>query len=135
MTKRPLSLTIIAIILVVLALLALVGVVMANVNAEMAAKMAEQSTMPLTVALAWSVLGALITLAVAYGIWKGQPWSRVLYVVWGVIGIVVGFLTGSPGVGLMVSIGLLIVISAFLFSDHANEWFAARGFALKREQG
>ena len=37
--------------------------------------------------------------------------------------------------GLMLSVVFLVVISAFLFRDRANEWFAARGFALKRENG
>lgn len=134
MEKRPLSLTIIAIILVIVALLGVAGAVMAGSNADMAAEMAKQSTMPPAMALAWTVLGALVTLAVAYGIFKGQPWSRVLYVAWGVLGIVVGFLTGAPGLGMMISVILLVVISAFLFGDRANSWFAARGLALSREE-
>ena len=135
MGKRPLSLTIIAVILVIIALLALVGIVMATSNAELAAKMAEQIKMPLAFQQAWTGIGAIITLVVAYGVWKGQPWSRVLYVAWGVIGIVVGYFIGSPALGMILGIVILVVISAFLFGDRANEWFAARGFALNRERG
>jgi hypothetical protein len=133
MEKRPLSLTIIAWVLVILALLGLAGIVMATTSAELAAKMAEQSNMPLPFQQAWTVIGAIVTLVVAYGIWKGQPWSRVLYVAWGVIGIVVGYLVGSPGYGMILGVVILVVISAFLFTNRANEWFNASGLALKRD--
>ena len=133
MEKRPLSLTIIAWVLVILALLELAGIVMATTSAELAAKMAEQSNMPLPFQQAWTAIGAIVTLVVAYGIWKGQPWSRVLYVVWGVIGIVVGYLVGSPGYGMILGVVILVVISAFLFTNRANEWFNASGLALKRD--
>jgi hypothetical protein len=133
MEKRPLSLTIIAWVLVILALLGLAGIVMATTSAELAAKMAEQSNMPLPFQQAWTVIGAIVTLVVAYGIWKGQPWSRVLYVAWGVIGIVVGYLVGTPGYGMFLGVVILEVISAFLFTNRANEWFNASGLALKRD--
>jgi hypothetical protein len=133
MEKRPLSLTIIAWVLVILALLGLAGIVMATTSAELAAKMAEQCNMPLPFQQAWTAIGAIVTLVVAYGIWKGHPWSRVLYVAWGVIGIVVGYLVGSPGYGMILGVVILVVISAFLFTNRANEWFNASGLALKRD--
>jgi hypothetical protein len=135
MQQRPLSLTIIAVILVIISLLAIVGIVMAGSNAEVAAKMAEQSHVPLRFQQVWTGIGAIVTLAVAYGVWKGQPWSRVLYVAWGILGLVVGYFIGSPALGMVIGLVILVAISAFLFSDRANEWFSARGFALKREQG
>jgi hypothetical protein len=133
MEKRPLSLTIIACALVILSLLGLAGMVMATTNAELAAKMAEQSNMPLAFQQAWTAIGAIITIIVAYGIWKGQPWSRVLYVAWGVLGIVVGYLSGSPALGMIFGVVVFVVISAFLFTNRANEWFNASGLALKRD--
>lgn len=133
MGKRPVSLTIIAWFLIVVSVLGIAGIIWASMSADMAAKMAEQSHVPLWFQQLWTVIGALVTLAVAYGILKGQPWSRVLYIVWGVIGIVVGFLIGTSMLGILFSFILLVVIGAFLFGDRANEWFDARGFALKRE--
>ena len=132
MGKRPLSLTIIAWFLVVFALLGLYGAVTMGSN-PLVMKMIEQSGVSLLFEQAWSVIGCVVTLAVAYGIFKGQPWSRVLYVVWGIIGIVVGYFISPTPLVLMLSVVILIVISAYLFRDRANEWFAARGFALKRE--
>jgi inner membrane protein involved in colicin E2 resistance len=96
-------------------------------------KMLDQSRVPLMFLQVWGVIGCVITLACAYGIWKGLPWSRVLYVVWNVIGILVSFFTTPQQALILVSIVIFVVIAAFLFTNRANEWFAARGFALKRE--
>jgi hypothetical protein len=98
-----------------------------------AMKMIEQMHMSLRVQQAFSATGAVVNIICAYGILKGMPWSRVLYVVWSVIGIVVGLYI-SP-MKILVALGLLflVVISFFLFRDAANEWFQARGFMLTRE--
>lgn len=133
MEKRPLSLTIIAWLLIVLSLLALVGAVTMASNPAMV-KMNEQMHIPMAVQQAWTVLGVVINLIVAYGILKGQPWSRVLYVVWGIIGLVAGFFMTPQKALLVVSLIILVVISIFLFTNSANDWFQARGFMLKRER-
>jgi len=132
MEKRPLSLTIIAWILIVLSVLALIGTFAMQSNPQMV-KMQEQMHTPVLFQHAWTVLGVIIDLIVAYGIFKGQPWSRVLYVVWGIIGLVVGFFILPQKAYLVFSLIVLVVISIFLFSARANEYFSARGFMLKRE--
>jgi len=132
MEKRPLSLTIIAWILIVLSVLALIGTFAMQSNPQMV-KMQEQMHTPVLFQHAWTVLGVIIDLIVAYGIFKGQPWSRVLYVVWGIIGLVVGFFILPQKAYLVFSLIVLVVISIFLFSAKANEYFSARGFMLKRE--
>lgn len=134
MEKRPLSLTIIAWLLVVLSLLALVGVFTMGSNPAMVKAM-QQMHISLMFEQAWTVLGVVINLIVAYGIFKGQPWSRVLYVVWGIIGLVVGFFISPMKAALVLSLIILVVISIFLFSEKANDWFSARGLMLKREEG
>jgi magnesium-transporting ATPase (P-type) len=132
MEKRPLSLTIIAWLLIALSLLALIGTFAMQSNPQMV-KMQEQMHTPVLFQHAWTVLGVIIDLIVAYGIFKGQPWSRVLYVVWGIIGLVVGFFILPQKAYLVFSLIVLVVISIFLFSARANEYFSARGFMLKRE--
>ena len=132
MEKRPLSLTIIAWVLIVISVLALVGAFTMGSNPAMM-KMIDQMHLSLMVEQAWTVLGVIINLIVAYGILKGQPWSRVLYVLWGIIGLVVGFFISPMKAALVLSLVILVVISIFLFSEKANEWFSARGFMLKRE--
>lgn len=130
--KRPLSLTIIAWVLIVFSLLGLASVFMVGSNPE-AMKMMEQMPVSLEFQKAWTVVGTIINLAVAYGIFKGQPWSRVLYAVWGAMGVVVGFYITPMKIAAMIGLILFVVVCAFLFSNRANEWFSARGFALKRE--
>ena len=132
MEKRPLSLTIIAWVLVVLSLLALVGVFTMASNPTMLKAM-QQMHVPLAFEQAWTVLGVIINLIVAYGIFKGQPWSRVLYVVWGIIGLIAGFFISPMKAALVLSLVILVVISIFLFGEKANDWFSARGLMLKRE--
>jgi flagellar basal body-associated protein FliL len=132
MQKRPVSLTIIAWVLIVLSLLALVGIFTMSSNPAMVKMMAEMRV-SLLLYQAWTVLGVIINLIVAYGILKGQPWSRVLYVVWGIIGLVVGFFITPQKAYLVLSLIILVVISLFLFSEKANDWFSARGLMLKRE--
>jgi hypothetical protein len=132
MTKRPVSLTVIAWILIVLGLFGLYGAATLGSN-PMAAKMLAQSPVPLVVNQLWSALGAVVGFIVAYGIFKGQPWSRVLYVVWSIIQILVGLYISPMKALLVVSVIVLVVFCIFRFSEKANDWFSARGFMLKRE--
>ena len=132
MEKRPLSLTIVAWVLVVLSLLALVGAFTMQSNPAMMKAMAEMHV-SLAVEQAWTVIGVVVNLIVAYGIFKAQPWSRVLYVVWGIIGLIAGFFISPMKAAMVLSLVVLVVISIFLFSAKANEYFSARGFMLKRE--
>src|SRR6188472_3001356 len=129
MEKRPLSLTIIMWFLVVTSLFGLYSVLTIRSN-PVAMKMIEQMHVPILYQQVWGVLGTIVSLIVAYGIFKGLPWSRVLYVAWGIIGLVVGYFISPMPLVLALSFIFLVVISAFLFGNKANEWFAARGLAL-----
>ena len=133
MQTRPLSLTIIGWLLIVFSLFGLFGVVSMGSNAA-AMKMLEQMHTSLLFQQVWGVLGAIVNVAVAYGIFKGLPWSRVLYVVWGVVGLVVAAYTSPIKVAVVVGLIFLVAISAFLFTNSANDWFCARGMMLKRER-
>jgi hypothetical protein len=133
MEKRPLSLTIIGWFLIIVSLLGLYGVFTMGSN-PVAMKMLEQMHISLLVEQVWGVFGVVVDLVCAYGILKGQPWSRVLYVIWGIIGLVVGFYISPIKAVLVLSLVFLVVISIFLFSEKANDWFSARGFMLRRER-
>jgi hypothetical protein len=132
MAKRPLSITIIAWLLIALTVLGLVGAFTMGSNPAMTKALA-QMHMSLGVYQAWVVLNAVVTLVCAYGFLKGLPWSRVLYVVWGVIGLVVGYYTSPMKAALLVSLLILVVVAFLLFRENANDWFQARGFMLSRE--
>lgn len=133
MEKRPLSLTIIGWLLIVFTLLGLYGVFTMGSNPA-ATKMLAQMHVSLLFEQVWGVIGAVINLACAYGILKGLPWSRVLYVVFGIISLVVSFYISPMKAAIVLGLVLLVVIAAFLWTNNANDWFQARGFMLKRER-
>lgn len=132
MQNRPLSIAIIAWFLGITAVISIYSIATMGSNPLMA-KMLDKMPVSLMFLQVWASLGVVITLVSAYGIWKGLPWGRVLYVVWSVIGIIVSFYTSPIQSLILVSIVFFIIIAAFLFTNRANEWFSARGFALKRE--
>jgi hypothetical protein len=134
MSNRPISLTIIAWALLILTVLGIVGIVTIEKNPAMMDMLAKSGT-SLNMYRAQGVVGSLVNLAVVYGIFKGQPWSRVLYVAWGIISIALTAMLTPIMSALILGVVILLVIGFFLFSLRANEYFAARGLALRREDG
>jgi hypothetical protein len=132
MEKRPTSMTVIGVLLIIFALLALVGVFTMGSNPA-ATKMFEQMHVSLLFEQVVGAIGAVIGFACGYGVLKGEPWSRVLYVVWSLISLGISLYT-SPMKGLVVfSLVFFVIIVGFLYTNTANDWFSARGFMLKRE--
>ena len=125
--------TVIGWLLIVFTLFGLYGIATMGSN-PVATKMLEQMHVSLAFEQAWGLLGSTINLVCAYGILKGLPWSRVLYLVWGVIGLVVAFFISPMKYVLVLGLIILVVICAFLWTNTANDWFSARGFMLKRER-
>jgi hypothetical protein len=134
MNNRPVSLTIIAWLLIVLALFGLYGTFTIQ-NNPIAMEMLAKSGGSLNMHRAMGIVGSLVNLGVAYGIFKAQPWSRVLYVAWSVLSLVLTAILMPMVSALVLGVIILLVIGFFLFSLKANEYFAARGLALRREEG
>jgi hypothetical protein len=133
MEKRPTSMTVIGILLIVLTLLGIYGLITAGTN-PMMTKMLTQMHVSLPLYEAYGALGIVISLACAYGIFKGLPWSRVLYLAWGIVGLIVGLYVSPIKAALVLSLIILVVVCAFLWTNTANDWFSARGLMLKRER-
>ena len=133
MEKRPTSITVIAIVLLIFTLLGIFGLFSAASNPQMT-QMLAQMHMSLPLYEAYGALGVIINCACIYGFWKGLPWSRVLYLVWGIIGLVVSFFISPIKAAIVVALILLVVICVFLWTNTANDWFQARGLMLKRER-
>lgn len=132
MEKRPVPLTVIAVILIIFAAFGLIGVFVIGMVPAMTASLAQ---MHISMALyqAWGALGAIVTVVCAYGILKGLPWSRVLYLVWGVIGLAVSAYISPTKSSVVLGLVILVVVCIFLWTNAANDWFQARGLMLKRE--
>jgi hypothetical protein len=131
MEKRPLSLTIIGWFLVITAIFGLYAALTMASN-PVAMRMLEEMHTSLRFQQAMGVVGTIIALACAYGIFKGLPWSRVLYVGWGIVGLIIGFFTSPMKSVLILSLVFLAVIGFFLFRPVADRWFAAKGLQLQR---
>jgi phosphate/sulfate permease len=134
MEKRPLSLTIIGWLLVVTGLFGLYSSLTIGSN-EVAMRMIEDMGVSLRFHQALGIVGCIIALACAYGVFKGLPWSRVLYVCWGVISLVIGVFTSPIPSALIVGAIVLAVFAYFLFRPAADRWFAAKGLQLQRADG
>ena len=133
MEKRPTSMTVIGVLLIIFALFGVFGILMAGSNPIMT-QMLAQMHMSLVAYQLYGALGLIISLLCAYGILKGLPWSRVLYLVWGIIGLIVGMYISPIKATLVLSLVFLVIICGFLWTNTANDWFSARGLMLTRER-
>src|SRR4051794_11124289 len=109
MEKRPVSLTVIAVILIVLSLLGLVGLLMMG-RLPGTAEALQQMHVSLALLQGIRVVGTIVNLVCAYGILKGLPWSRVLYVVWGVIGVAFNAYALPTKGGVVFGLVVLVII-------------------------
>lgn len=134
MEKRPLSLTIIAWFLVLTGLFSIYGVLTMGSN-PVALRMIEQMHTSLRFQQAIGVIGTIVALVSAYGVFRGLPWSRVLYVGWGIIGAIIALITSPMKSVAILSIIFLVIIAYFLFRPAADRWFAAKGLQLQRGDG
>jgi hypothetical protein len=120
--QRPTSLTIIGWVLIVLGAFGLLGALMVTAN-PVALQMLEQSSIPVSVHVAMSVIGGLVSIACGYGVLKGLGWSRLAYTAWIVITAAVTLIS-MPFTSFMI-VGWVIqaVIIYFLFRPEATAWF------------
>lgn len=134
MEKRPLSLTIIGWWMVISAVFGVYGVVTMGSNPTVV-RMLEQAHLSLAFQQAVTGIGVVVALACAYGLFKGQPWSRVLYVGWSIVGLVIALVTSPIKSLILFSVAVVAVIAYFLFRPQADDYFAAGKFALRRNDG
>ncbi|HEX5239204.1 MAG TPA: hypothetical protein VFW39_12175 [Sphingomicrobium sp.] len=122
MQKRPTSVTVIAWFVIIGALFTIFSLFRLRGN-PMTARMLAHSPVPISVHLGFGIVGVIVALVTGYGMLKGYPWSRWLYIGWSVIGLLFSLLT-VPIISVMViSILFLAVIAFFLFRPVANAWF------------
>jgi hypothetical protein len=131
MEKRPLSLTIIGWWMVIGALFSIVGLLTIQSNAEMIAVM-ENIGVPI---LAYQVMigvNVIVGLVCAYGIFKGLPWARVLYVTYMLVSEAISIFTVPTRSTIILGILFLGIVAFFLYRPAADRWFQARGLQLQR---
>ncbi|WP_260482714.1 hypothetical protein [Sphingomicrobium flavum] len=126
MNERPTSLTIIGWLLIVFGVWGMFSLVLLQVvpsAADAWNEAARFSTLSKTMLIAMNAVGGLLTVACGYGVLKGMDWSRLVYIGWSLLGLVIGFLTSPFTWAILASVAWIAVIAFFLFRPAANRWF------------
>lgn len=84
-------------------------------NNAMALELMSKDPIPIPIQHAMPYAGILIMLISGIAMLKGQNWARLLYVIWSVIGFLIGIATSSMKVALIPSFVLFLVVAFFLF--------------------
>ncbi|PLZ03775.1 hypothetical protein CY652_04615 [Burkholderia sp. WAC0059] len=81
------------------------------------------SLLPLWATVAIEIVTSLLNLVVGFGILKGYPWARKLYVGVAVTGLVISFVVTPDKAMLIPGLVILALISYILFRPAANAYF------------
>jgi hypothetical protein len=120
--KRPTSVTVIGWLLIVTSILS-VAASYFSLNDPVAQEMMAKNLLPLSVQYAMLFGGLVITVIAGVAMLKGFVWGRTLYVVWSVIGLVVGLFTSPVKMAIIPGAVALAVIAFFLYRPKAAAWF------------
>ncbi|MBD3263869.1 MAG: hypothetical protein GF375_02050 [Candidatus Omnitrophica bacterium] len=122
MSKRPVVITVIAWFLIVTGVLSVFGYLMTLDNPAAREVMSKNPLpMPVQYALMW--IGTAVSIASGIGMLKGKAWGRLLYVVWGIIGFLVGLVASPVKVAMVPGLVIFAVIVFFLFRPNSNKYF------------
>ena len=120
--ERPTSITVIAWILIVLSALGLlVSVAMMN-NPDVMDALAKSKLGAGTQQML-GIVSSVISIVCGYGMLQGKNWSRLLYVITGVIGAAINFYAMPMGGAQLLGLAIFVVIIFFLYRPAANAWF------------
>lgn len=129
--KRPTSITVISWIYIVLSVLSLLASLasLGNSNPSMQAAMQQAFDsiyrVPRSVLYVQGFISLVIALVCAIGFLKGINWSRWLFVILSVLGIVLSLVEARHIIFGSIIFGLIIlaIVSYFLFCKTGNAWF------------
>jgi len=124
MKKRLTSVTVAAWILIVTGGISLITTT-AMINNPMVLNSMNKSPFPIPIQYAFTYIGLLITLVSGIAMLKQHNWARLLYVIWSVIGFLVGLATSPMKAAMIPGLIIFIVITFFLFRPRANEYFSS----------
>ena len=128
MKERPQSVTVICWILIVLNALAVLpstfSIFMVGRKPEIRHIM-EQSPIPIPVQFVIAFVGIAIVLSSAIAMLNGCNWGRWLYVIWNIIGTVIGLVTSPFRLMMIPGVLIFVIITIFLFRTAANQYFGA----------
>lgn len=125
MEKRPISVTIIAWILIVTGGISLITS-SASLNNPTVKELMARNPIPIPIQYAMMYVGLLILIASGIGILNKQNWARLLYVVWGAVGLIVSLVTSPMKTALIPGFIFFAIIVFFLFRPVSNQYFTKK---------
>ena len=123
MKKRPTSITVIAWILIAMGGISLITSTF-MINSPVARDLMSKSLIPIPIQYVMSYIGLLIMIVSGVAMLKGCNWARFLYVIWSIIGFVVGIATSPMKAAMIPSLVVFAVIAFFLFRPKASAFFS-----------
>jgi hypothetical protein len=122
MEKRPTSITIIAWFLLVSAVIS-AFTSLSSLNNPMVKELMAKNPLPIPLQYAMLVTGLAVMIASGIGMLKGLGWARLLYVIWGAIGTLIGFATSPIKTALIPGVVFFAVVIFFLYRPASNRYF------------
>ena len=122
MEKRPTSITIIAWYLLVSAIFS-VFASLSSLNNPMLKELMAKNLLPIPLQYAMMIIGLVVIIVSGVGMLKGLGWARLLYVIWGVIGMLIGFATSPIKAALIPGLVFFAVVVFFLYRPASNRYF------------
>ncbi|MFC1825616.1 hypothetical protein ACFL9T_23130 [Thermodesulfobacteriota bacterium] len=122
MEKRPTSVTVVGWILIIMSGISLITSTL-TLNSPATDELMSQSPMPIFLQYAIMYLGLLITLVSGIAMLKGGNWARFLYVIWSVVGFMIGLATSPVIVMMIPGFVIFVIVTVFLFRPKANQYF------------
>ena len=123
MKNRPTSITVISWILIIMGGISLITSSI-SLNNPMAKELMSRSPMPISIQYLMMYVGLFIMIVCGIAMLKGQNWARLLYVIWSIIGFVVGIATSPFKAAMIPGIVIFLIAAFFLFRPKANAYFA-----------
>jgi hypothetical protein len=123
MKKRPTSISVIAWILIVMGGISLITTSL-MINNPMARDLMSKSPIPIPAQYAINYVGLLIMIVSGAAMLKGCNWARFLYVIWSIIGFLVGITTSPMKAAMIPGFVVFLIVAFFLFRPKANAFFS-----------
>jgi hypothetical protein len=123
MRERPISVTIIAWFLIVAGVIS-VFTTLSTLNNPMVEELMSKSLLPVPLQYAMMYIALAVSVICGIGMLKGQGWARLLYVIWGIIGFLVGFVTSPMKVAIIPGLIVFVIIVLLLYRPASNQYFS-----------
>jgi len=125
MPPRPLSVTIVSGVLIAQAMLGFVGTLLA-LNLPEVREAMEEGPISVEAQLVWSFVGFGILVICAVGMLMRGNWARILYIVWSVCSLALGFYVTTAPAMMIPSLVIFLLFAFLLFRPAANVYFQGR---------